>query len=208
MARADAAPASASVPARLATFLAGLPAHSWPAGMVVLGSRTEPAASTDPLPTEAPSGTTHPQPIVHSSASVAPLTELPAPIVTRRPTESGELPVAVSSALSCTLLISPMVMVPASARTTAPYHTDAPGLSVTAPASVALGATKFWPIVGALPPTVTAVHGIGSFSSNASEPWTAAPAPSIALPMLRMRLPMLYHSADGPGGFESSANLR
>lgn len=141
----------------------GRAARTWPAGTVALGSRTDPAASTAPLPTVEPAGTTQPQPMVHSSASVAPLTELPAPIVTSRPTLSGASPEAVSDTFSCTLLSSPIVIAPPPcARTMAPYHTDAPGISVTGPTREALGATKLWPMVGALPSRLTAVQGIGT----------------------------------------------
>mmetsp|Transcript_27267 Transcript_27267/g.80196 ORF Transcript_27267/g.80196 Transcript_27267/m.80196 type:complete len:221 (+) Transcript_27267:252-914(+) len=147
------------------TFLAGLPDQISLAGTVVFAGSTEPAVSTAPLPIAAPAETMQPQPMCASSPTEALSMMLPAPMVTSLPTLTGALPDAVRVAFSCTELISPMLIGAPCARITAPYHTDAPALRSTAPVSVALGATKLWPMVGALPATFTAVHGTGSFSS-------------------------------------------
>ena len=57
----------------------------------------------------------------------------------RRITDKG------STALSCTLEFSPMVKVPSSPRSTAPYHTVEPAFRITSPCTVALGATNAAP---------------------------------------------------------------
>ena len=76
------------------------------------------------------------------SPTVQPCTTALCPTDTPRPSVTSKPGPVCSTALSCTLVFSPTVMRPVSARSTAPYHTLLPGCSTTSPASVALGATN------------------------------------------------------------------
>mmetsp|Transcript_21026 Transcript_21026/g.56594 ORF Transcript_21026/g.56594 Transcript_21026/m.56594 type:complete len:274 (+) Transcript_21026:425-1246(+) len=163
--RVSDAHAASTASDRSATFLAGLPDQTWPAGTVVLGESTEPPRSTAPLPMVHPAGTMQPQPTDALSEMVEASTTLPAPTVTSLPTLTAPPGLAVTVAFSCMLLISPIITGAPCARTMAPYHTDAPAFTSTAPARVALGATKLVPTAGLLPASLTAVHGTGNFSS-------------------------------------------
>ena len=71
---------------RSLTYLAGLPAHSWPEGIRRPGGSTVPGARTQWFSTRDPSMRTHFSPISTSSSTVALLKRQPCPMVTYLPT--------------------------------------------------------------------------------------------------------------------------
>ena len=84
-------------------------------------------------------------PIKLPSPTVQPCTSAQCPTVTFSPRVTQPPMSQCSTALSCTLLFLPMVNVPSSPRSTAPYQTVEPGFKTTSPCTVALGATKAAP---------------------------------------------------------------
>ncbi len=96
------------------------------------------------------------------SPIVAPCTTAPWPMDTPSPRLTGRPASTWNAQLSCTLQRAPMVIGSLSARITAPYQMLAPAPMVTAPTSVALGATHassstcgvFPSIVINMPPTL------------------------------------------------------
>ena len=142
---------------------------------------------------EEPLPSLHPMPTEHSSASFAPVTIAPAPMFTHLPTT-----LSTTTALSLTLDMAPISTVP---FTREPYHAEAPSPSLTAPTRLAEGATKLAPATaGALPPSLTPVVGMGSFSTVPQSPCTPMPTASIDAPIERKAEPTAYQKAGGPGG--------
>jgi hypothetical protein len=103
-----------------ATHLRGYPATKERGGICIPWSTTEPAATSEPVPTTAWLRTVAFIPIRQSSSIMHPCTTAPWPIVTLSPTVHGASGSAWSTALSWTLVSRPMRMAAESARTEAP----------------------------------------------------------------------------------------
>ena len=121
----------ATSPRVAAALAAGL------AGVIFL---TQPDAQA-PAPMQAPSNTVAPMPMRAPSSTVQPCTMARWPMVTLRPTTQGYPAETCSTAPSCTLLFSPMMMGSSSPRKTAPNQMLTCSPNVTWPRTVAVPAT-------------------------------------------------------------------
>ena len=100
----------------------------------------------------APSSTVAPLPISASACTTAPWTTHTWPMVAPSPTSvTGSRP-PCSTDPSCTFAPRRITIGPKSARSTAPYQTDASASTRTSPTRVAVGAIQAWGLtVGARP---------------------------------------------------------
>src|ERR1700691_4163807 len=121
---------------------AGTPAASMPSGMTILGGTVQPAATRARRPTIAPSSTVAPLPTRASAPMTAPCTTHRWPMVAPAPISvTGSLP-PCSTDPSWTLAPRRTMIGAKSARSTAPYQTEASSSTITSPTRVAVGAIQ------------------------------------------------------------------
>ncbi|HXB49746.1 MAG TPA: hypothetical protein VNW50_18445 [Streptosporangiaceae bacterium] len=131
-----------ALPLTSLAILAGVPTASMPSGTVIPGGTTEPAATSARLPMIAPSRTVAPLPISASVAMTAPWTTHRWPTVTPSPISvTGSSP-PCSTEPSWMFAPRRTMIGPKSARSTAPYQTEASSSTRTSPTSVAVGAIQ------------------------------------------------------------------
>src|SRR3954470_14405801 len=110
--------------------------------MSAFGGTRLPAPMSVRVPIRAPSWTVEPLPMSASAPITAPWTTQRCPIVAPGPTSvSGSLPPCRTEP-SCTLAPERTTIRPKSARSTAPYQTDACASTTTSPTRVAVGAIQ------------------------------------------------------------------
>src|SRR3954447_18735826 len=113
-----------------------------PSGITAFGGTRLPAPMSVRAPMRAPSWTVEPLPISASAPITAPWTTHTCPIVAPGPTSvSGSWP-PCSTEPSCTFAPARTRSRPKSARSTAPYQTDAWASTTTSPTRVAVGAIQ------------------------------------------------------------------